>query len=101
MNIKVKKITKKDIREMLSDIETYIEGFNWTLWKAGAYLQFGEIRMYYSFAGQGISEVVYNGTYDDIVDFTDIVVDGLCTKKDKVDNIYNMINDMVESYYNE
>lgn len=101
MSTKVNQITKKSIREMLLDIEAYEEGFNWRLSEAGAYLKFGEVRTYYSFCGQGISEVVYNGTYDEIVDYTDIVRDDLLTRKNKIDNIFDKINEMVESYYSE
>lgn len=89
------KVTKKQIRELFKSIKHHEKHLNWDLYKAGAFIKDDSLNLYLSFHGQDLNEHVYHGTYDAHVDLTEIYLDDL-TAALKVDEAYNLIQDMIE-----
>lgn len=91
------KVTKKDVREFLKQCRED-SPFGWKLWRCGAFIYNDKINLFIAYHGQGLNEIVYNGIYDDIVEFED-----LCNKyeynlKTATDIAYGYIKEMTENY---
>lgn len=66
------RITKKSVENLIQGVNEVTNNLGWRLWKLGAYKKHNKIHLYVAYHGQGLDANVYNGTYDDIVDFEDV-----------------------------
>ena len=94
----MKRVTKKEINQYLSSIQSVERGFNTRLYIAGCYIKDDETKLYAGFVGQGIDENIYNESYDLNVEFDVLFSAEAYTKKELIDNIYETINEMIKEY---
>src|SRR5690625_7516468 len=59
------------VEELFTDAKSVSEKFGWQVYELGAFTRVGEIGLYIGYKGEGLSEIVHNKEYDDIVNFTD------------------------------
>ncbi len=89
---------KNRVLRFLKDIWGTRKNTGWVLHRAGAYSYDNKVTLFASYHGQGIDEVVHNNTYDDIVEFVDIILDEEYLDEDRVDLILERISEMERSY---
>ncbi|MBD5589110.1 hypothetical protein [Clostridium botulinum] len=90
-------ITKKEIREFLKKCRED-NSFGWKLWRCGAFIYNDKVNFFLAYHGQGLNEIVYNESYDDIVEFEDLCDTYEYTLKTATDIAYEYTQDMIESY---
>lgn len=92
------KITKKEIKKFIENVENNSEAFGWRLYRCGYYIKDNDLYSFIAYHGQGLDENIYNDTYDELEELQDIINDCELLKKDKVNLCYDYIKDMIESY---
>ena len=97
--MKIKTISKKEIREKLPLTQEECS-LGWDIWKAGAFIYDDKLELFVAYHGQGLSEIVSNQRYSEMIEFKDVLLDkyNYPTIKDKVDAIHSRIEDMVADY---
>jgi hypothetical protein len=97
----MKKITKKEIKEFLKDIKKTHNNMGWKINKAGAYTKDGKIILYLSYVGQSLDANIHNRTYNNRIDFTDMVIDYVYNNEYELKTITDNIYDDIITMTNE
>ncbi|MGL4452251.1 MAG: hypothetical protein ACRDDY_04755 [Clostridium sp.] len=88
------KITKKAVLEFVRECKR--DKFGWTIYSCGFFTRKdGTLQSYIHYTGQGMNSDLYNGNYVNKVDVNDLINDREYNQKDKVESIYDTVNDLI------
>ncbi|MBN3352005.1 hypothetical protein CF086_17055 [Clostridium botulinum] len=91
------KVTKKEVKEFLKECRGD-NPFGWKLWRCGAFIYNNKVNLFVAYHGQGLNEVIYNESYDDIVEFEDLCDTYEYNLKNATNIVHEQIKDMIENY---
>lgn len=92
------KVTRKMAKELADCIKN--PPFGWRVWRAGTFVKNGNVETFVAYHGQGLCEVVYNGTYESIWEYEE--PEGYPPTKKEIENfIYDACKEWLEGYGEE